>query len=157
MPTLLDHGKATPASFAPFGWVVQSPTGFPTASDTTFSYWSDLANYHVEGATEIGICTVHVAAPPRVTWMERHDRTPEVLIPIDASFLLPVMDDHGAIRIFQVDPGEAVVIGEGVWHSACIPLGAPEATYFVIFRRGTPKQDVIKRDVDPVTVAVGAS
>jgi hypothetical protein len=62
------------------------------------------------------------------------------------------MDDAGAVEIFRVEPGEAVVIGDGVWHSACLPVEGASATYFVVFRRGTPRADVIKRDIDPVAV-----
>ena len=87
-----------------------------------------------------------------MTWMERHDRTPEFLIPADGPFLLPVMDDAGAVAVFRVEPGEAVVIGQGVWHSACLPVGAEAATYFVVFRRGTPQEDVTKQDIDPVAL-----
>lgn len=144
--------RATPQSFARFGSVVPIPMTRPTAADASFAYWSDLAHYHIEGETEIGLCTVFRQDAPRVAWMERHARTPEFLIPADGPFLLPVMDDAGAVEIFRVEPGEAVVIGEGVWHSACHPVEAESATYFVVFRRGTPHEDVTKQDVEPVSV-----
>jgi ureidoglycolate lyase len=137
----------TPEAFRPYGRVVLAPTATPTASDPSFRYWSDLAHYGVEGETEIGLCTVYRQEDDRVAWMERHDRTPEILIPVDAPFVLPVMDGAGRVEAFRVDPGEAVVIDPGVWHSACRPVGAEEATYFVLFRRGTPAEDVVKRDV----------
>lgn len=146
--------RATPETFARFGSVVPAPTQEPTASDASFAYWSDLAHYRVEGETEIGLCTVYRQPSPRVTWMERHDRTPEFLIPADGPFLLPVMDEAGAVEVFRVERGEAVVIGKGVWHSACHPVEGTSATYFVVFRRGTPREDVIKRDVAPVVVSV---
>lgn len=145
---------ATPDSFRRYGSVVNAPAVEPTASDATFRFWSDLAHYGIEGETEIGLCTVYRQEAPRVSWMERHDRTPELLIPIDAPFLLPVMEEDGPVEIFRVEPGEAVVIGQGVWHSACLPVGADAATYFVIFRRGTPQQDVTKRDVEPLSVSM---
>jgi ureidoglycolate lyase len=144
--------RATPEAFARFGAVVPAPTQEPTAADATFSYWSDLAHYRIEGETEIGLCTVYRQSEPRVTWMERHDRTPEFLIPADGPFLLPVMDDAGAVEVFRVEPGEAVVIGQGVWHSACHPVHGDSATYFVVFRRGTPQEDVTKQDLEPVVV-----
>jgi ureidoglycolate lyase len=146
--------RATPEAFARFGAVVPAPTAPPTAADATFSYWSDLAHYRIDGETEIGLCTVFEQDAPRVTWMERHDHTPEFLIPADGPFLLPVMDGDGEVEIFRVEPGEAVVIGDGVWHSACHPVGAASATYFVVFRRGTPREDVFKQDVGPLDVAV---
>lgn len=137
----------TAAGFERYGAVVQPPSSTPTASDAAFRYWSDLAHYGVEGETEIGWCTVYRQEPPRVTWMERHTRTPELLVPIDAPFILPVMGDGGEVEAFRVDIGEAVVIGQGVWHSACHPAEAAAASYFVVFRRGTPAEDVQKTDV----------
>ncbi len=144
--------RATPEAFARFGSVVPAPTAEPTAADATFRYWSDLAHYRIEGETEVGLCTVYRQDAPRVTWMERHDRTPEFLIPADGPFLLPVMDEAGAVEVFRVEPGEAVVIGPGVWHSACLPVESESATYFVVFRRGTPQEDVTKRDLAPLSV-----
>jgi ureidoglycolate lyase len=144
--------RATPDAFARFGSVVPAPTQEPTAAGNTFRYWSDLAHYRIEGETEIGLCTVYLQDAPRVTWMERHDKTPEFLIPADGPFLLPVMGDTGEVEIFRVEPGEAVVVGAGVWHSACLPVEGASATYFVVFRRGTPREDVIKHDIEPVAV-----
>lgn len=144
--------RATPEAFARFGSVVPAPASAPTAEDPTFRYWSDLAHYRIDGETEVGLCTVFRQDAPRVTWMERHDRTPEFLIPADAPFLLPVMDEAGTVEVFRVDLGEAIVIADGVWHSACHPVDAEQATYFVVFRRGTPAEDVVKQDIEPVAV-----
>ena len=153
--TKIEPHRITPERFRPYGEVAQPPAAEPTAADDTFSFWSDVASYHIEGDTEIGLCTVHRQAPARVTWVERHARTPELLIPIDAPFVLPVLKEDApdsAVEAFRVNIGEAIVIGQGVWHSACHPVGRDQATYFVIFRRGTPHEDVIKKDVAGVAV-----
>ena len=144
--------RATAEAFARFGSVVAAPTEAPTAHDATFRYWSNLAHYAIDGETEIGLCTVVRQDAPRVTWMERHDRTPEFLVPLDAPFVLPVMDDAGAMEAFRVERGEAVVIATGVWHSACLPADTASATYLVVFRRGTPSEDVTKQNVGPLSV-----
>lgn len=142
--------RLTPEGFARYGTVARPPGGAPLAATEQFRYWSDAAAFAVDGETEIGYCTVYAADAP-VDWMERHARTPEVLVPIDGPFLLPVMAD-GAVEVFRVEPGEAVVIGPGVWHSACRPVDAASTTYFVLFRRGTPHDDVEKTDVAPVAL-----
>jgi ureidoglycolate hydrolase len=155
--TAITPTRLTPEGFARYGTVVQRPQGPPLAADATFAFWSDVAHYHVAGETEIGLCTVYRQAGAPVTWMERHARTPELLIPLDAPFVLPVMTadapDSG-VEAFHVAVGEAVVIGQNVWHSACHPVAGEAATYFVIFRRGTPHEDVIKKPV--AGVAIGA-
>lgn len=154
MKTVLAE-RISASNFARFGSIARL-TGQPaTAAGATFSYWSDLARYHVAGETEIGVCTVFAQPEPGTNWMERHDQTPEILLPIDAPFLLPVMSNDGSaeVAVFEVQPGEAVVIGAGVWHSACLPLGADQATYWVLFRRGTPAEDVVKTDIPAVRIA----
>jgi ureidoglycolate hydrolase len=138
--------------FRPYGSVARRPAGPPLAEDDTFRYWSDAAHYGIEGETEIGFCTVYRQERDEVNWMERHMRTPEVLIAADRPFLLPVMSEDGRVDAFLVETGEAAVIGQGVWHSACKPIDAEEATYFVIFRRGTPQEDVTKMDIEPVVI-----
>ena len=138
-------------NFAPYGSVAVLGNEKPLASGSQFKFWSDHASFRIDGETEIGYCTVNSTPEGRVDWMERHDRTPEVLIPIDWPFVLPVMRDE-VVEAFEVHPGEAVVINPSVWHSACQPLGRLEAAYFVIFRRGTPHEDVIKAEIEAVEI-----
>src|SRR5690606_32881042 len=100
-------------NFAPYGKVAVLGNEKPLASGSQFKFWSDHASFRIEGETEIGFCTVF---PPRqgiVDWMERHARTPEILIPIDWPFVLPVMRD-GAVEAFEVYSGEAVMINPDV-------------------------------------------
>lgn len=143
--------------FSRFGEVAVLPDEPPLAESGEFSFWSDTANYHVDGETEIGFCTVYPHPGNRVTWMERHERTPELLVPIDGRLVLPVMssDDDPHVRAFEFGPGEAVVIGRNVWHSACLPIGSDAVRYFVIFRRGTPHEDVIKVEIPEISIRIG--
>lgn len=150
---MLTAQPITTSSFAPYGRVLRRPDGAPTAEGATFSYWSDLAAFRVEGETEIGLCRARAAGEPVVDWVERHDRTPEILIPADGPFLLPVQADDGAVELFRVEPGEAVVLAPGVWHGACLPAEGRAVTYYVLFRRGTPREDVTKRELAPLAVA----
>ncbi|WP_420454353.1 ureidoglycolate lyase [Rubrivirga sp.] len=143
----------TPERFAPYGSVAQPPGSPPTAQGDAFRYWSDVARYAVEGETEVGYCIVTRQPTPAVDWVERHDRTPEVLVPIDRAVVLPVLGE-GALEAFRVEPGEVVVIDAGVWHSACHPADGDAATYLVLFRRGTPAQDVTMRDLDPTPLSL---
>lgn len=149
---MMDAKPISEENFRRFGRVAVRPSSEPLAADDTFAFWSDVANYEIDGETEIGFCTVYGHDRNLVDWMERHQRTPEVLVPIDGAFVLPVMTDAEEVEAFLVEPGTAVVIGQGVWHSACKPVGRDETTYFVVFRRGTPAEDVAKRDIKPVEI-----
>lgn len=143
----------TEPGFASFGKIVTAPKAAPTSQAADYKFWSDLADYHIQGETEIGLCTVYAQPKQEITGVERHMRTPEILIPIDAPFVLPLYDDaRGKAEAFRVNIGEAVVINTGVWHGACLPVGKRETTYFVIFRKGTPHEDVMKKPIDPVQI-----
>ena len=143
--------RITNENFAAYGSVAQLENQEPLAEESQFSFWSDCASYQIDGETEVGFCTVRSPKDDVVGWMERHERTPEILIPIDWPFLLPVMRNE-EVEVFEVHPGEAVVIDRNVWHSACMPVGRREATYFVIFRRGTPRDDVKKQTIQAVSI-----
>lgn len=147
--------EATPVAFKKFGKVFKVPKGMPTAESAEFRYWSDVTHYSIQGETEIGWCVVYRQPAMTVTGVERHVQTPEILIPVDAPFILPVLTDgdlDNKLEAFKVDIGEAIVIREGVWHGACLPLGKKESSYFVIFRKGTPQEDVAKRAITGVTI-----
>ncbi len=144
-------------SFSKFGDVVKFPEGVPTSRDNTYKFWSNISNYFIDGKTEIGICTVYKQQENILTGVERHLKTPEILIPIDAPFVLPLLIDgegESKMELFLVNIGEAVIINEAVWHGACIPVGKDRASYFVIFRLNTPNEDVEKKNISPVKVEV---
>lgn len=143
----------TEDNFKKFGKVVKSPKGEPTAQASDFKFWSDITNYEIDGSTEIGICTVYKQSKNIIAGMERHLLTPEILIPIDAPFVLPLLKDGESeeqVETFQVGIGEAVVIDKAVWHGACLPVGKEESSYFVIFRKGTPSEDVYKKEIKEI-------
>ena len=96
----------TEDNFKKFGKVVKSPKGEPTAQAADFKFWSDIANYEIDGSTEIGICTVYKQPKNIINGMERHLETPEILIPIDAPFVLPLLKEgetEEQSKAFQVD------------------------------------------------------
>jgi ureidoglycolate hydrolase len=138
-----------------FGYAVVPQKGEPSMQGETFKFWSDIADYHINGETEIGICTVYKQRANEITEIERHMETPEILIPIDAPFILPLLkegDNDSALEAFKVDVGEAVVIDKAVWHGACFPVGKEKSSYFVIFRKGTPFNDMHKKATNKIEI-----
>lgn len=145
----------SPENFKKFGRVVTFAEGEPTSQAADYKFWSDIVNYRIDGSTEIGICTVYKQLKNEISGMERHLRTPEILIPIDAPFTLPLLlegEDEEKAEAFQCNLGEAVVINEAVWHGACLPVGKDESSYFVIFRKGTPHEDVEKKAIRAIEI-----
>ncbi|MFO7448308.1 MAG: ureidoglycolate lyase [Ignavibacteriaceae bacterium] len=149
--------NATPENFSRFGKVVKPPSGEPTSQAHDYKFWSDIADYNINGETEIGICTVYKQEENSISGMERHLRTPEILIPIDAPFVLPVLkdgDDESKAQAFKINIGEAIVIYNSVWHGACLPVGKDVSSYFVIFRKRTPFEDVEKKTINPAVIEI---
>lgn len=147
--------RITPENFKKFGQVVTTPKSKPTSQSADYKFWSDLAHYLVDGETEIGWCTVYQQPTAEISGMERHLRTPEILIPIDAPFVVPLLRDNDPAEqaeAFQVSIGEAVVIDAGIWHGACLPVKKKESSYFVIFRRNTPHEDVEKKKIETIEI-----
>jgi ureidoglycolate hydrolase len=142
-------------NFVKYGKLVSVPKNKPTSEDATYKFWSNLADYSIDGNTEIGLCTVYKQNDNIITGVERHLETPEILIAIDAPFILPLLmegESEENMMAFKVDVGEAVVIDNGVWHGACLPVGKETASYFVIFRLNTPAEDVYKKNISPITI-----
>jgi ureidoglycolate hydrolase len=153
----IKYKNITHTNFARFGQLVKTPNTRPTAKSIDYKYWSDLAHYAIQGETEVGVCCVFRQPQAIVTGMERHVNTPEILIPIDAPFIAPLLvegDGESQAQAFMVQPGQAVVINAGVWHGACLPVAEHQSSYFVIFKRNTPFKDVYKKEIKPFVINV---
>ncbi len=151
----IEAKRISPQNFKKFGSVVNTPSGKPTSEADDYKFWSDIADYKIDGETEIGICTVYRQKENVIMGMERHLKTPEILIPIDGSFVLPLLlegEEISGSEAFRVNIGEAVKINDGVWHGACLPADKDTSSYFVIFRKGTPHTDVVKKEINPVKI-----
>jgi ureidoglycolate hydrolase len=147
--------KITEENFSAFGKVVVGTSGNPTSQAADYKFWSDIMNYKIDDETEVGICTVYKQPTNSIYGMERHLHTPEILIPIDAPFILPLLNDRNdpnEADAFIVNIGQVIAINEKVWHGACIPFGKDECSYFVIFKRGTPYNDVEKTELPEITI-----
>ena len=147
--------RAETKNFSRYGDIVKLPAHIPTSQDKTYKFWSDIAHYHIDGETEIGLCTVFTQSKNIIDSMERHLGTPEILIPVDGPFYLPLVKDGESeenAEAFRVDIGEAVVVDPGVWHGACVPVEMDQCTYFVIFKRGTSVHDVQKKSIKPLEI-----
>ncbi|MEO8398551.1 MAG: ureidoglycolate lyase [Ignavibacteriaceae bacterium] len=144
-------------NFKLFGKVLAAAEGNPTSQSQSYKFWSDIINYKIDGETEVGICNVYKQPENLIEEMERHLRTPEILIPIDAPFVLPLLSTEAGsekVEAFKVGVGQALKIDDAVWHGPCIPADKKECSYFVIFRRGTPQEDVEKKKIQKVKIEI---
>ena len=146
----LESKVISQSAFRKFGKVVKLSDEKPTSEAADYKFWSNIADYNIDGPTEVGICYVYRQPVNDISGMERHLNTPEILIPINAPFILPLLKDgiDEEPEAFLVNVGEAVIIDVAVWHGACLPFGNEESSYFVIFKKCTPIDDVEKKDIE---------
>lgn len=148
--------KACRAEFQKYGQIVIVPEVPALLGTQEIRFWPCLAKYHIEGETEVGICRCF-ERPRRIESLERHKETPEILMPVDGDFFLPVApadQPAGAgrlraenVQVFHIPSGAAVILERGVWHWAAWPDGKESITYQVIFKLGTPADDCEKKDI----------
>ena len=145
----------TAAEFKTFGQVVEASRAVrPTAENAVLSYWSGLARTQIHGDIEFGLMTVksrdHVVAE-----MERHVKTPELLVSLRDDYLLVAapptpprarraFPDAAKTRVFLVARDQAVILHKGTWHALPFPAGR-EGLFLVAFRAGTAKSDLKER------------
>jgi ureidoglycolate hydrolase len=144
--------KLTANSFSKFGKVADAHTVPPLVETENLKFWTTIATYTVDGETEIALCHVKKSVD-FVGLLERHVKTPEILVPIKGDFILPVapagnlensteITEASSVEAFLVRSDQAVVMEKGVWHTAPIPIGK-ETSFFVIFKKETTKQDAV--------------
>ncbi|MEG8989744.1 ureidoglycolate lyase [Ignavibacteria bacterium 4148-Me] len=149
--------KINQENFKEYGTHITLPQNKPTSEGSSYKFWSNIGNYYINGKTEIGICTVYKQSKNIIDSVERHKTTPEILIPIDGSFIIPLFkedENEKSLKAFCIDVGEAVIIKEGIWHAACLPINKEKLSYFVIFKINTPYEDVEHRKINPVKIII---
>jgi ureidoglycolate hydrolase len=117
-------------AFAPFGRAVPRPSGSPTSQGTGFDCWFNVAELTGQDL-KLGQVVAR-RGDGTVAAMERHPDI-ELLVPITGPMIqvvAPGRDLADATEqpradeaiAFVLQPGEAVVVAPGVWHSAAMPV-----------------------------------
>jgi len=145
----------TPEEFKPFGTIIGLPKAKPTVSVSSLDYWDEVAPLPNEDRAISYLLCKRKAF--EFDSMERHVKTVEVFVPLRGCSIFPFappskLDDLKAkpdiskIEAFIMDGTQAIVMHKGTWHVPPIPL-TEEATFVVIFRKGTAKEDLINIDL----------
>jgi len=85
--------RITSENIAGLGSALTAPSHVPTSQGVEYKFWSDLVHFLIPGETEVGLCTVSRQPTSEISGLERHVRTPEILIPVDAPFVLPLLKE----------------------------------------------------------------
>ena len=142
----------TKENFAPFGKLIECPEELRVPG-ADFG-WSVVATPDFHGEVEVGWMKLS-RKPMEVFTMEHHVGTPEMLIPMDTAMVFPVaaadLSEEGLppaerIEAFLAHPGQALLLDQGAWHWQPFP-SAETGSCLVIFRRDTPANDLLIRDL----------
>jgi ureidoglycolate lyase len=150
--------------FAAYGRVLERPPRAPDASGPGWSWWGETLTLTSDGRPfGVGMLDVQ-PGHSSFDWAERHMRTLEAIVPLDADILVYVGPPDDLDRpeslpalerfeVFRVPRGRGVVLEPGVWHGAPLALDAPSGAV-VLLLEGTGREDttVVRFDSRPVTI-----
>lgn len=128
----------TVEGFAPFGTYRNLREGTGDVMVAEGDGWRDVRTVDplLREAGHLGM-TFGSALPTRVASMERHLHTREALFCLAEPVVLPVAPvtsgdapEAAQVRAFLLEPGDVVVLDEGVWHDACHGLETPTHYYW---------------------------
>lgn len=135
----------TPEAFRPFGKVIDLPEGAPSKAGDGWDCWSYVQMMDVHEPIGMGL-VVTKSREPVVASMERHVSREELLLAFDQEIIQPVAEcadiddphecpDARTVRCFVIKPGQAIVIGRGVWHSPAYPVHGTHVICLPLRRR----------------------
>jgi ureidoglycolate hydrolase len=155
MEKTLKYATATRENVAPYAELIDIEGAEALADVDAFAYWNDLSLGDFEGTATFGMVKTK-AGGMAVPLLERHLRTSETLVPLDEDIVLvlaeptsgslPDLDNAAA---FLVRRGQAVTLKRGTWHYIPLVPSGNAARTMVVFRRGTPSEDLEVKELQP--------
>jgi len=145
----------TAKDFKPFGTIIGLPKTKPTVSVAALDYWDEVVLLPNEDRAASFILCKRKSF--EFENMERHVKSSEIFIPLEGSSIFPFappnqLDEPKAkpqidkLEAFIFDGTKAIMMHKGTWHVPPIPL-TEEATFLVIFRKSTAKEDIINSEL----------
>lgn len=136
-------------NITPYGELFNTDTAQPAFDSDIFSFWNDASVGDVDAAPVSFGMVVTKPGAPRVPALERHLRTTETLVPIDADITLVLgvptegpLPDPTTVRALRVPRGAGVTLHKGTWHYVPLIAENKPARTLVVFRQGTPADDL---------------
>ena len=151
----------TPENFKDYGQVLSIRKGEPMADNEEFAYWGKVAELDMTEQVSTGLLVCR-KREGNVKSLERHVRTPEILVDLEGDSLICMAkpesvigaDRIEGIQVFHVRQGEAFAMRAGTWHWIPFPVGREASKFLVVFASGTEADDLEIRDLeDTVTVS----
>lgn len=152
--------KLTPAGFRPYGYVISTAKGKPFLDDNEVTCWSKVSLLEVGKTASTTVLFCH-RRQPVVKKLERHVRTPEVLVSLEGDSAICVgkrSSGRGAIRgirAFYLRQGDAIAMHAGTWHYPPFPVKAKQCKLLVLFASGTEATDLKYGDLPQEVRIIG--
>lgn len=139
---------ASDSALAPYGEFM-TPLGKDPAFDSeVFSFWNDISVGEVNGAVSFGMVETK-PGDPVAPMLERHLQTTESLVALDSDIILVLAEPTEGdvpnlenVAAFRVPRGFGVTLKAGTWHYVPLITGDIPARTLVVFRQGTPAEDL---------------
>ncbi len=153
--------KLTSKAFKDYGFILHQSGGKPMARNAEITYWGKVSELAMTKRVSTGVLVNH-RRPRIVKSMERHVRTPEILVALDGDSVFCVArpskrgKNIDGIKAFRVKQGDALALHAGAWHWAPFPVGKRESTFLVVFALGTEANDLEVRALPEAVRIVGA-
>jgi len=133
----------------------------PTLSEKYFDWWGKLVTPRFPSGMEMGLFRLKKRGLS-MDRMECHQHTPEILLPVDGKFVIPVCcfnrEEKGGIPVknvsaFYLDKDQCMIFKPGIWHGAPFPL-KDNRSIIVMFQQGTVENDVEFRALENSSVVL---
>lgn len=146
--------KISNTNFEAFGTYIEGPAGEPTYSNERFRWWNEAYVADLGGRISFGFVQPVYFQDYSQSVFEKHDLTPEILIPLDNDIIIAAAEPDAfdseirgeRMGAFLVPAGAVVVLKPGIWHYAPMTL-SKKATVLVAFKEKTSDCDKVMMDL----------
>lgn len=133
--------EVTKDNFVKYGQLIKEPSEKDWTSPFV-DYWSNLGTIDFDNAeveVNLGIAKNRNL---EFTELERHNKSPEMLIPLGNKIIVPVAIGTEASNkeAFLISKGEALIFKKGIWHATPFPI-KNECKFLVLYKKETIPHD----------------
>lgn len=132
-------------NFKAYGYVISSGQGQPASDNDEFKYWGKVSRLYMSETASTGVL-IGKKRDTVVTKLERHVRTPEILVAVEGDCVICVANQD--VQAFYVKQGDAFALYEGTWHWIPYPVDRENCKLLVIFAEGTEDNDLEVKVLD---------
>ena len=146
--------KLTLDSFAPFGtfYDITNPTGYSLNGEIHKFFPDRVTAYH-QGEVAFSPLLVNKPDVMKVTQIEYHTTTCELILPINDDMILHLAEPSGGkpitdrTKAFLVPKNTLIKLNACVWHMAPLPVNEKQLTAIIILPKCTYMNDCIVVDL----------